>query len=427
MNPFRPSAWNDVCDEAASPDQGVNTTELDAALTKLRQAERALQDANAECERLRNLELKIAKAEQTESRIAAIVESSEDAIISKTLDGTITTWNAAATRMFGYEPEEIIGKSVLVLIIPELHDEEMRILDRLSHGERIRNYDTQRLRKNGKRVDLSLTISPVKDAEGKVIGASTIAHDISERKQMQEALRTSERYAAMGRVAAVLAHEINNPLEAVTNSFYLLRKLPLDQQGRELLKIAEAELARVNHITKQTLGLYRHSDRPTSVSVNTLLDDILEVYDRKLHSFNISVEKRYAVDAWVLGFPVELRQVFLNLVSNAIQAMPNGGKLRLHLYRSHERTTLGKRVGVRVNIVDSGVGIRVEDRSRIFQPFFTTKAEKGTGLGLWVSRGIIQKLEGSIGMRSWIGSGKAITCFSVFLPAHDTWSGEVAA
>lgn len=390
-----------------------------------------MREAQIECDRLRELELRVAKAEQTESRLAAIVESSEDAIISKKLDGTITTWNAAATRMFGYQSEEIIGKSVLLLILPELHDEEMDILSRLKAGERIENYDTQRLRKNGRRVDLSLTISPVKDATGEVIGASTIARDISERKQMQEALRTSERYAAMGRVAAVLAHEINNPLEAVTNSFYLMKKLPLDEQGRELLRIAETELSRVNHITKQTLGLYRHSDRPAYISLNALLDEILEVYDRKLHSFNISVEKRFTMDAWVLGFPVELRQVFLNLVSNAIQAMPNGGKLRVHLYRSHEWGSLTRRAGIRVSIVDTGVGIRPENREKIFQPFFTTKAEKGTGLGLWVSRGIIQKLEGSITVRSSARSDKAVTCFTVFLPAHqtsdETWEDEIAA
>lgn len=380
--------------------------------------------------RQRKLELdrQIAEAAQTEFRLAAIVESSEDAIISKTLEGIITTWNAAANRMFGYRPEEIIGKSVLMLVRSELHDEEMEILARLKAGERIENYDTRRITKSGRLIDLSLTISPIKNAVGRVIGASTIARDITERKQMEEALRTSERYAAMGRVAAVLAHEINNPLEAVTNTFYLLRRDPtLDQQHRQLLRIAETELSRVNHITKQTLGLYRQSDRPALVSLNTLLDDILEVFERKLHTSKISVEKRFATEGRILGFPVEIRQVFLNLVSNAIQAMPNGGTLRIHLYPSQDRSRRGARSGVRVSVIDTGVGIAPEALHKLFQPFFTTKAEKGTGLGLWVSRGIVQKLEGSIRVRSRIRMGKAVTCFSVFLPGGEELQSQKAA
>jgi PAS domain S-box-containing protein len=391
-------------------------------ITELKRTELALQEASAERERLQKLELErqIAKTEQTEIRLAAIVESSEDAIISTTLDGVVTTWNAAATLMFGYSPEEMIGKSVLLLVRPESHVEEMHLFSRLKSGQQIDSYDTQRITKRGKRVDLSLTVSPIRDAMGQVVGASTIARDITERKQMQEALRSSERYAAMGRVAAVLAHEINNPLEAVTNTFYLLRKYPvLDEQAKELMRIAETELARVNHITKQTLGLYRQSDRPTVVSLRTILNDILEVYSRKLHSFGISIDSRVSTDGLVLGFPVELRQVFLNLVSNAIQAMPEGGRLRVHLYRSESWKGYEHGSGVRVNVVDTGMGIRPENRGKIFQPFFTTKDEKGTGLGLWVSRGIIQKLEGSITARSCTVAGKTMTCFSVFLPGEE--------
>jgi PAS domain S-box-containing protein len=396
-------------------------------ITELKQTEQALQEASAERERLQKAELErqIAKVEQTESRLAAIIESSQDAIMSKTLEGVITTWNAAATRMFGYRPEEIIGKSVLLLVTPELHDEEIQILNRLKAGEQIDNYDTQRVTKDGRRVDLSLSISPIRNSAAQVVGASTIARDITERKQMQEALHISERYAAMGRVAAVLSHEINNPLEAVTNTLYLLRRSrALDEQEQELMRIAEVELSRVNHITRQTLGLYRQSHDPSLVSLSALLDDILEMYSRKLRSLEIAVDRRFSTTGSVLGFPVELRQVFINLISNAIQAMPAGGKLRVHLFRSQSWELPGQRVGVRINIVDTGAGIRAEDYSKLFQPFFTTKSEKGTGLGLWVSRGIIQKLEGSIKVRSCTVAGKTVTCFSAFLPAEDGRRGN---
>jgi PAS domain S-box-containing protein len=390
-------------------------------ITELKLTEQALKQESAERERLQKLELdrQIEKTEQTESRLAAIVESSDDAIVGNTLDGFITTWNAAATRMFGYKASEIIGKSVLVLIPPQQHSEELAILGRLKAGERIEHYDTERVTKSGDLVDVSLTVSPIKDAAGRVVGVSKIARDITQRKKMEQALRNSEKYAAMGRVAAVLAHEIHNPLEALTNTFYLLRKhSSLDQQGQELAQIANVEITRVSRIAKQTLGLYRQSERPTIVSLDALLSDILEFYAKPLQLSQIAVEKVFAVDGRILGFSGEMRQVFLNLISNAIQAMPESGKLRVHIHNSRDWTRSGSRSGVRVNVVDTGVGIRPEDRDRIFQPFFTTKAEKGTGLGLWVSRGIIQKLDGSIRVRSCAFGGKTATCFSVFLPTE---------
>jgi PAS domain S-box-containing protein len=397
-------------------------------ITALKRTEQALQEESAERERLQKLELdrQIAKAEQFESRLVAIVESSEDAIIGKTLEGVITTWNAAATRIFGYRPDEIIGKSVLLLVPPERQGEEMGILRRLAAGERLEHYDTERITKSGERINVSLTISPIKDSSGRVIGASKIVRDVTERKRMEQALRNSERYAAMGRVAAVLAHEISNPLAAVTNTFYLLQRHPsLDEEARALARIANLELSRVSHITKQTLGLYRQSDRPTQVSIGALLSEILDVYQRQLEKTQIVIEKRFSTEARILGFAVEIRQIFVNLLTNAIQAMPHGGKLRVHVYKSAKATLSGFRSGVRINVLDTGTGIRPEHRDKLFQPFFTTKAEKGTGLGLWVSRGIIEKLEGSIQARSCSLRGKTTTCFSIFLP--DETAGLKAA
>src|SRR5579864_3497716 len=163
------------------------------------------------------------KLEEDALRLAAIVESSDDAIASKDLNGIVTTWNRSAEKLFGYKAEEIIGKSITLIIPQELHQDENMILDKIRRGEKIEHFETVRVRKNGERIDVSLTISPMKNNFGKVIGAAKIVRDITEKKKIDRALRVTEKLAAAGRLAATVAHEINNPLEAVTNLIYLAR------------------------------------------------------------------------------------------------------------------------------------------------------------------------------------------------------------
>jgi two-component system, NtrC family, sensor kinase len=257
---------------------------------------------------------------------------------------------------------------------------------------------------------------PIQDASGQVVRWFGTNTDITERKQAEEALIRSEKLAAMGRLAGIIAHEINNPLEAISNAFFLLRDHPsLDEEARYYAQLATQELGRVAHITKQTLSFYRESQQPVAVSLSEILDNVLELQSRRLKLNSITVEKRYRTTGVLQGFPVELKQVFLNIIGNAAQAMPAGGRLRLRLYHSRDRST--GRKGLRVSVYDNGVGIRAEDAKRIFEPFFSTKEAKGTGLGLWISRGIIQKYEGTIRFRSMHLSGGNATCFSVFIPA----------
>lgn len=256
---------------------------------------------------------------------------------------------------------------------------------------------------------------PIIDANGTVARWFGTHTDITERKQAEEALVKSERLAAMGRLAGIIAHEINNPLEAISNAFYLLRDHPsLDEEARYYARLASEEVARMGHITKQTLSFYRESQQAVAVSLPEILDNVLELQSRRVQLNGISVDKRYRTNAVVQGYPVELKQVFLNLIGNAIQAMPNGGRLRVHLFQGSDRTT--GRSGIRVSINDTGAGIRPEHAKRIFEPFFSTKDAKGTGLGLWISRGIIQKYEGSIRFRSMRVGERNVTCFSVFIP-----------
>jgi PAS domain S-box-containing protein len=388
-------------------------------VTELKETELALQRETAERERLQKLELErqIAKSEKSESRLAAIVESSEDAIIGKNLDGVITDWNAAATQLFGYQPREIVGNSIFQLVPPELYGEESEILRSLKAGQRIRHKQSQRLTKTGARVDVSLTISPIKDTGGRVIGGSTIARDITEQKRTEQQLRMTEKLAAAGRLAATIAHEINNPLEAVVNLLFLAKRRPAN--AVKYIAAAEEELERVSQITKQTLGFYRDTTAATTIDLSKLLDDVLVLYARKLNIRQITVTKDYRHDGRLTGFAGELRQVFSNLIGNAIDAMPNGGFLLVRSRRC-QRYKGSVRRGVCVSIADSGNGIQPENFHRIFEPFFTTKNDVGTGLGLWLTKNIVERHSGFIAVRSRSTGEKTGSLFSVFLPEDAT-------
>jgi PAS domain S-box-containing protein len=351
--------------------------------------------------------------EQARLLLAAIVESSDDAIMAKDLDGIITSWNAAAARLFGYEADEIIGQSVLKLIPPELQDDEPEILRKLRAGGRIDHYETQRMGKDGSRVEVSLTISPIKNADGQVIGASKIARDITDRKRAEAALIQTEKLAAVGRMAAAIAHEVNNPLEAITNLAYLLtRHRSLDEEARGYARTLLDEVGRVSHITKQTLAFYRYSARPEPIDLPELLDSMLELHRPAMVKKNIRVLRTYRHQpAVVNGFAAELRQVFANLILNAIDALPHEGRLRVKVEGAS-----GSRGEVRITIADNGCGIAPQGVARLFQPFFTTKGGRGNGLGLWVSDGIVRRHGGRIRVHSSTTPGRSGSVFTVALP-----------
>ena len=241
-----------------------------------------------------------------------------------------------------------------------------------------------------------------------------VALDVTVRKLAEEALRSSEKLAATGRLAASIAHEINNPLAAVTNALYILRTTPhLSSLALDYVKTAETELSRVVHITKQTLGLYREIVAPVMTSVPRLLEEVLAAYDTKIEKSNITIHKHYQGSGQIRAFPGELRQVFSNLVLNALEAVPAGGTVSIRMQKSHDRQ---ERVGMRITVADNGPGISPANMSRLFEPFFSTKECKGTGLGLWVSQGIVQKHGGVIRVRSSIATSHHGTCFVIFMP-----------
>lgn len=398
-------------------------------VTGLKQAEHALQKEIAERERLQKLEMErqIAKTQQTESRLAAIVESSEDPILSEDLEGNITSWNAAATRLFGYEASEVIGNSILLVVPEERHAEELEILGKLRRGELVEHQETQRVAKSGARLDVSITISPIRDQDGNVIGVSSIARDISERKRTEERLRVTEKLAAAGRLAATIAHEVNNPLEAVTNLLYLARNEPgLSRAAGNYLQMADQELKSVAHITRQTLGFYRDSTSPSHFTVADVVEELLPVYRRRLSDSNVKLETGIDPEASVFGMRGEFRQVISNLLMNAIDAMAGpGGRLIVRVRRHRHLPHLGTDY-VRTTIADTGPGIPGEHRGKIFDAFYTTKETTGTGLGLWISRSIVRKHGGTMLVRTLVRPSGGGTVFSVLWPVEPQWNSDAS-
>jgi signal transduction histidine kinase len=279
------------------------------------------------------------------------------------------------------------------------------------------------LRRSGARtIPLLLSAAPIVTGADGTVGCVLTLVDISQRKAIEDALRRSEKLAAAGRIAGTLAHEINNPLSAVTNIIFLLQhNRSLDESAKYYVDMAASEIARVSHIVRNTLSFYREAAKPVPVRLVEILESVVEVYSRQIGEKQIHVDRRYDFDGEIDGFPGELRQVFCNLVGNAVDALGEGGRLTLHIARARNWETGA--TGVRVTVADRGPGIKKEHRPRLFEPFFTTKGEKGTGLGLWVTQGIVQKQGGSIRVRTSDNPQRCGTVFSVFINADHGASG----
>lgn len=341
---------------------------------------------------------------------ADLLELASEAILVRDPGGVVKYWNAGAEALYGWPRSEILGKPAHQVLETDFPKEGATIESTLMKAGRWDGTLVQKTRE-GREVTVASRQVFQRDA-GTIL---EINRDITAQVRAEEALRQTERLAAMGRVAGIIAHEINNPLEAITNAFYLLRNHPsLDEEARYYAQLGEEELARVGHITKQTLGFYRESQHPENVSIGGLIDGVLQLQRRQLITSKIELDKKYFTDATIRGFPVELRQVFFNLIGNAIQAMPKGGKLRI---RMGERwNDANGRSDLYISFGDTGAGVLPEHAKHLFEPFFTTKSGKGTGLGLWISKGIIQKYEGTLQFRSIPFKGGNITSFRVILP-----------
>lgn len=345
---------------------------------------------------------------------ARLLDIASEAITVRDGDDVIQYWNLGAESLYGWRREEVVGLNMhrlLQTVFPVPRAE----VDRALREEKSWQGNLVQKTKDGSEI----VVACRKTVHDDGVSVLEVGRDITAELRAEEMLRETEKLAAMGRVAGIIAHEINNPLAAITNIFYLLRNHPsLSEDARAFADMAEQELERVSHITRQTLSFYRESKQPIPVLVPELIDDVLELQHRSFTASRITVHREYAAKTPIMGFPVELRQVFLNLIGNAIQAMPEGGTLGVSVREATDWTRNLR--GTMISIFDTGKGIQPEDAHQLFQPFFSTKSTKGTGLGLWISKGIVQKYDGRITCRSVRNGNGCVTCFRVFLPAGGT-------
>jgi PAS domain S-box-containing protein len=350
--------------------------------------------------------------------LAAIVESSDDVIVSKDLNGIIKSWNAAAVRLFGYSAEEMIGTPILKLIPEDLHSDEKTILENIRAGRRVEHFETVRRTKSGQLLDVSLTVSPIKDERGRVIGASKILRDVSIRKRLEKALLQAEKIAATGRMAATIAHEINNPLEAVMNLMYLLRPMIADPAGISYFQSVETELGRVSHIAKQTLGYYRENAAATSASLGEIVLQAIAIYEPRCIAVGIEIKKAINSTTKIVLRRGEMMQVISNLIMNSIYATQPGGVLSISVEDSVASD------GIILTIQDDGVGIAETNLPRVFEAFFTTRSTVGTGIGLFVAKQFIEGHGGGIEIESTQSGNDHGTTVRVLLPSSTTYDSS---
>jgi PAS domain S-box-containing protein len=356
----------------------------------------------------------ISDRKRLESLLSAVIDSSDDAIVTKTLEGIITSWNGAAEKIFGYTPAEAIGRSIRLIIPPELHAEEDFVLGCIRRGEKVDHYETVRQSKDGRRLHISLTVSPIRDGQGVVVGASKIARDITEKKHLElerESAREQLAEALAGRdeFIAVAAHELRNPLNVLVLLWQLLNRMSSDSTtsaGRKLIDKSQAQLARLSSLVDRLLDVTRIRSGKFDLCRETfdLIGLIREVINRfaiENPAILVSLQHEQHIDgAWDR---LRIDQVVTNLVSNAIKY---GGQKPISISASAN----GEHAMITVR--DEGIGISPENLDRIFVRFERITApqtSQGLGMGLWITKQIVEAHGGTVVAESELGKGSTFT------------------
>ena len=360
------------------------------------------------------------------SKLASIIDSSEDAILSKDLSGTITSWNRGAERIYGYTPEEAIGKSISMLTPDDRPNEISEILQKIAGGGSIEHYESVRMTKDGRRLDMSISVSPLRNAIGEIVGASAIARDITGQKKAEGHLRQAQKMEAIGRLAGGVAHDFNNILGIINACTEFLRdRIDAAAETSVYVENIRKAIERGTALTKQMLAFSRTSAiQPRILDLNERLREISKLL-RPLLGDDVEILIVPRSPAAVVEVDAgQLDQIVVNLAVNARDAMPRGGKFILEtgtvkfdedFAEQHQAMAAGKYVLLAVS--DTGTGMDEATVSRIFEPFFTTKeAGKGTGLGLATVYGIVKQSAGQILVYSEPGQG---TTFKIYLPSAE--------
>ena len=363
----------------------------------------------------------------------ALLDSAGEGIWGVDLEGDCTFVNRAALLMIGFTPEELVGRNMHDMVHHHYPDgrpypkDECIINDVFWNKKPFANRIDHVFRKDGTMFWAEMSSQPIAVGD-EVRGAVVTFRDITQSRLTEEALRRNEKLAAVGQLASSIAHEINNPLEAVINLLYLVRTAESLADVRTYALLAETELARMADITLQTLRFHRQQTAAAPVDLGDTIQAVLRLYSARLMSRKIVLQLRLRAAPTPMLLEGDIRQVLNNLIRNAYDAMPEGGRLYVRLRGA--RSTVSGEAGVRITVADTGTGFLPRMRKHLFEPFHTSKDVTGTGLGLWISKGIMEKHRGTIGMRSRVldgfepKAGGHGTVFSLWLPLVTEMAGD---
>ncbi len=366
------------------------------------------------------------RAEQTfqsEQRLRTTLQSIGDGVIACDADGRIESMNQVACELTGWSEEE--ARTLPLTDVFHIVSESDRApvenpVDKVKRLDRIVSLSnhTILIRRDNSEIFVDDSGAPIRDKQGELVGVVLVFRDVTLAKKSQEALLSNEKLAVAGRLAATIAHEIHNPLDSVTNLLFLLGGPSSPEENQHFIELARQELARVTHITRAMLSLYSETTAPVPLNIRELFDSILLVMERRLRTNSVTIEAQVPETLNIRGFPAELRQVFSNLLLNAAEAASPNGRIRVTARPAEASEDANGRPspsGIVVTIQDQGPGIPDKIRPELFKPFVSTKSEPGSGLGLWVSRGILTRHGGTIELDSSTAPDTHGTTVSVFL------------
>jgi PAS domain S-box-containing protein len=351
------------------------------------------------------------RAEQTfrsEQKLRTTLQSIGDGVITCDAQGRIDSMNEVAQQLTGWTNDEAHGlplEQVFNIISQTTREPVEHPVEAVKRLNRVISFSnhTILIRRDGTEIFIDDSGAPIRDKHGKLMGVVLVFRDITMAVKSEQALLANEKLAVAGRLAATIAHEIHNPLDSVSNLLFLMDGQSTAEESQEFLRMAKSEIARVTQISRAMLSLYRESKAPVEIDLSEMLRSILLLMERRFSSLGVSVEMDLPSELIIHGFPAELRQVFTNLLTNAAEASVPDDVIRIAATYCPAHVDAGgmrREAGAMVTISDHGPGVPEEIQAQLFQPFFTTKGERGTGLGLWVSRGIMTKHGGKIELAS---------------------------